>query len=187
MINFLSKWIEQIAISVILVSIFELILPKGNLKKYIKVVLGVYIIFSIISPFVDKSKLYDIGDINIEQYVKATNQSENKINQEAMDKRLQNLYIEEIEKNISKKVEENGYVVSKCDIDATLDSNTENAGIHNINLTLNKKEISTIEKVQIGDAKTLDDNKTDEEVAKIRKDLASYYEIDENIINVSLK
>ena len=35
MINFLSDWIEQIAIAVIIVSIFELILPKGNLKKYI--------------------------------------------------------------------------------------------------------------------------------------------------------
>ena len=40
---------------------------------------------------------------------------------------------------------------------------------------------------KLKDAKTLDDNKNDEEVAKIRKDLASYYEIDENIINVSLK
>ena len=39
MINFLSNWIEQIAIAVIIVSIFELILPKGNLKKYIKEVL----------------------------------------------------------------------------------------------------------------------------------------------------
>ena len=51
MINFLSNWIEQITLSVIIVSIFELILPKGNLKKYIKVVLGVYIIYCFILLF----------------------------------------------------------------------------------------------------------------------------------------
>ena len=54
MINFLSNWIEQIAIAVIIVSIFELILPKGNLKKYIKLVLGIYIIFCMIYPFVNR-------------------------------------------------------------------------------------------------------------------------------------
>ena len=68
MINFLSNWIEQIAIAVIIVSIFELILPKGNLKKYIKVVLGIYIIFCMISPFVNSSALYDIGNIDLEKY-----------------------------------------------------------------------------------------------------------------------
>ena len=44
MINFLSNWIEQIAISVIIVSIFELILPKGNLKKYKSCTWNIYYI-----------------------------------------------------------------------------------------------------------------------------------------------
>lgn len=61
MINFLSKWIEGIAIAVIIASIFEMILPDGNIKKYIKIVLGIYIIFSIISPFVDSKELYSLN------------------------------------------------------------------------------------------------------------------------------
>lgn len=61
MINFLSKWIEGIAIAVIVSSIFEMILPDGNIKKYIKIVLGVYIIFSIISPFVNSKELYNLN------------------------------------------------------------------------------------------------------------------------------
>ena len=68
MISFFSTWIGQIAVSVIIVSIFEMVLPKGNLKKYIKVVLGIYVIYCLISPFVNNKKLFDIDNINIEKY-----------------------------------------------------------------------------------------------------------------------
>lgn len=61
MIDFLSKWIEGIAIAVIVASIFEMILPDGNIKKYVKIVLGIYIIFSIISPFVDRKELFNLN------------------------------------------------------------------------------------------------------------------------------
>ena len=61
MINFLGKWIEGIAIAVIVASIVEMILPDGNIKKYVKIVLGIYIIFSIISPFVDRKELYNLN------------------------------------------------------------------------------------------------------------------------------
>ncbi len=72
MIRFLSKWIEGIAIAVIITSIFEMILPNGNLKKYIKVVLGIYVIFSIIAPFVDSKALYSI-DIEKELNIQISN------------------------------------------------------------------------------------------------------------------
>ena len=55
MISFLKRWTSEIVVAVIIVSIFELILPNGNLKKYIKVVLGIYIVFCMISPFVDSN------------------------------------------------------------------------------------------------------------------------------------
>ena len=58
MIKFLSTWIGQITISVIIVSIFEMVLPSGNIKKYIKVILSVYIIYCMISPFVNNKNLF---------------------------------------------------------------------------------------------------------------------------------
>ncbi len=175
MINFLSNWIEQITLSVIIVSIFELILPKGNLKKYIKVVLGVYIIYCFISPFVNNNSLYNIGDINLDDYVqiKETN------NTQSVDARIENLYIDELKKSISKKVQEKGYKVSKCDIDAKLTENSENAGINNISLILKN---NNIEKIEIG-AKD-ENNQTAEE---IREELAKDYEIDKSLINIKIK
>lgn len=175
MINFLSNWIEQITLSVIIVSIFELILPKGNLKKYIKVVLGVYIIYCFISPFVNNNSLYNIGDINLDDYVqiKETN------NLQSVDARIENLYIDELKKSISKKVQEKGYKVSKCDIDAELTENSENSGINNISLILKN---NNIEKIEIG-AKN-ENNQTAEE---IKEELAKDYEIDKNLINIKIK
>ena len=136
MINFLHKWIEQIAIAVILVSIFEMLLPNGNIKKYIKMILGLFVVFSIISPFVDSKALYNlntndiIGEYNLTQ-------------QESVNDKIEDSYIKELENDITKTVEEQGYNVKSCKIDARIYSGDKDAGIKSINIILsskNKKE-----------------------------------------------
>ena len=54
MISFISSWTQGIIVSVIIASIIEMILPDGNSKKYVKVVIGVFILFSIVSPVINK-------------------------------------------------------------------------------------------------------------------------------------
>lgn len=187
MIEFLKIWAQQIAIAVIVTSLFELIIPKGNIKKYIKVVLGIYVLFCIISPFVNNNALYNIrnfefNDINIV--------AENKVNQETMDARLEKLYIDELENNITKKVEEYGYKVQKIKIDAILNTNSANAGIHKIDLILSKKEIAIegVEEVEINIKEKQENKKEEQEEMKILKsNLAKDYEITENIINIKIK
>ena len=43
--EWISDWVQGIIVAVIIVTIIEMILPNGNSKKYIKVVIGIYIIF----------------------------------------------------------------------------------------------------------------------------------------------
>lgn len=52
MIQFLSSWAEQIVLAVIIATIIELILPQNRNKKYIQMVIGIYILFNIISPII---------------------------------------------------------------------------------------------------------------------------------------
>ena len=52
--GWVSNWIQGIIIAVVISTIVEMILPEGNSKKYIKVVIGVYILFSIVSPVISK-------------------------------------------------------------------------------------------------------------------------------------
>lgn len=189
MISFLSNWIEQIAIAVIIVSIFELMLPNGNLKKYIKVVLGIYVIFCLISPFVNGSNLYDFSDIDLEQYVENSGQNETRINQESMDTRLQELYIEQLEKDIENKVEEKGYTLYQCDIDADLNQASDNPGIHKIDLTLIEKQagITEVEKIEIGTNTTNETINIPEEVNQLKEELANDYEINQDFIQIKIK
>ena len=194
MIRFLSNWIEQIAIAVIIASIFELILPKGSLKKYVKVVLGVYVVFSIISPFVNSSALYDTRNITIEALVEnivKTNQTT--VNQESMDLRLEKLYIDELKSDIKNRVKEYGYDIYKCDIDANLKNSSENPGIHKINLILKEVAggIEGIERVNINIRNETESQSEESEssgdIENIKKDLANYYEISTDIITIHIK
>ena len=127
MINFLSTWAEQIIIAVIIATIIELILPNNKNKKYIQMVIGIYILFNIISPVIKNKEEFSIDKYKIEDN---TVSSGYVLDQSSMNKRLEKIYLEELEKNVKSKFQEKGFTVSKCKIDAVLDTNKKNAGIH---------------------------------------------------------
>ena len=71
--NFLNTWLQGIIVCVIIVTIIELILPSGSTKKYIKVVLGMFILFNIITPVINKitKNNFEISSIiNMDEYSK---------------------------------------------------------------------------------------------------------------------
>ena len=45
MISFISSWAQGIIVSSVIATIIILILPEGSSKKYIKVILGIYILY----------------------------------------------------------------------------------------------------------------------------------------------
>lgn len=162
MIEFLSSWAEQIVLAVIIATIIEIILPNNKNKKYIQMVIGVYILFNIISPIIKNKESMSFDEHNVtENIVK----SDYVVDQTSMDRRLEKIYLEELEKNAISKFEENGYTVKKCTIDAVLDTNKKNAGIHLITIKI---------KGPVDEA----------ELAKVKSELASEYEIDESKINI---
>ena len=61
MIDFMISWAEQIVLAIIVATIIELILPKSKNKKYIQMIIGVYVLFNIISPIINNKE-----DISIE-------------------------------------------------------------------------------------------------------------------------
>ena len=136
MIENLSSWAKGITLAVIVVSILEMLLPNNKTKKYIKMVMGVFILFNIISPFINAKDLKNLNEIDASKYVNENNK--NYVEQKSMDERLEELYIEEIEKDIIKKVEKKGYKVSMCKVDAKITKNEEETGITKIKLKVEK-------------------------------------------------
>lgn len=54
MIDFFRVWCEGIIIAVVISIIIEAILPEGNIKKYVKVIISIYIVFTILNPVLRK-------------------------------------------------------------------------------------------------------------------------------------
>lgn len=192
MINFLSSWVKNLALALIVVSILEMILPNNKTKKYIKMVMGLYILFSIISPFIENNTKFNFDNLEdsfVKQYTEETSSTDIKINQTSMDNRLNEIYKEQLEKDITEKVEEKGYEIERCKVVAHISEN--DSGIEIINLKVNKKiiydenqqenlntveskivtEIQKIQKVKIDVSDNTQDNEKDinEETTNITK------------------
>ncbi len=160
MINFMSSWAEQIVLAVVVATIIEMILPKNKNKKYIQMVIGVYVLFNIISPIIKNKEDFSIEKYSPENYETKT---QYEVDQSSMDARLEKIYLDELENTVISKFEENGFEVSKCNIDAVLDTTKKNAGIHSITVKIKN-------------------NSDESRLAEIRKELATEFEIEEDKI-----
>lgn len=162
MISFMSSWAEQIILAIIIVTIIELILPQNKNKKYIQMVLGIYVLFNIISPIINNKDSFSIEKYNIENYQA---QTQYEVDQSSMDKKLEKIYLEELENTVISKFQEKGFEVSKCEIDAILDTTKKNAGIHSITVKVKNSN-------------------NDEDFSEIKEEIATEFEIEVDKINI---
>lgn len=165
MISFISSWAEQIVLAVVVATIIELILPKNKNKKYIQMVIGVYVLFNIISPIIKNKDNFSVEKYNTEKY---ESQSQYEIDQSSMDARIEKIYLEELEKKTQEKFQDNGFVVTKCKVDAVLDTTKKNAGISLITIKIEKTDET-------------------EKLEKVKSELATEFEISEDKIKIVMK
>ena len=208
MIEFLSKWIEGIAIAAIVASIFEMILPNGNIKKYVKVILGIYIVFSIISPF-SGSKVKGNFDLSkrVDELLENSDKKDNLKEESSSEQRLNKIYENTFEKELAQTIEKEGFNVYKCEVKGNFNADEENAGISKISVIIENKKIikkneennneikidsvNEVQKVEINIGNKIT-NETEEDVdAKdvdtLRKYLSKHYEIDKSIIDIHVR
>lgn len=138
MIEFMSSWIKGLGLAIVVVSILEMLLPNNKTKKYIRMVMGIYVLFTIIAPFVSNQEIFDINDIKIDSYT--TTQTSTTIDQSSMNERIKQLYIQELEKDISKKLEEKGYQVIVCKVKAEISDKEEETAISKIKISVQKSQ-----------------------------------------------
>lgn len=165
MINFLSSWVKNLALALIIVSILEMILPNNKTKKYVKMVMGLYILFSLISPFIENSSKFNLSNFDLTSYVEGrqtTSSISEEVDQTSMDNRLNQIYKEELEKDITKKIEEKGYEVESCKVVAHISQN--DSEIEKITLKISGKTIQNEETQE----NTIED-KIVTEIQKIQK------------------
>lgn len=139
MIEWITSWAQGIIIAVIIATIIEMILPNGSCKKYIKVVIGVYILFSIISPVISKitGKGFNISEeLNLEEFY---TEVDSKAIYNSLDKNNSNnimdIYISNLKSDIISKLKNKGYETISCEIEL---KDEETYEIKSLKLTLKK-------------------------------------------------
>lgn len=195
MIDFIRTWANQIIVAVIIATIFEMILPNGNNKKYIKMIIGIYVLFTLIQPIASKITGKDFTiSTNYEKYFDediletSSNDFENN-----NSKLIEQAYIDNIKENVQAKIEQKGYKLSSCDINIV--TSEENYGaIESIVLNIQRKEESEstsntieIEKVEINVSEERiveEPNISDKEKKELIQYLAEEYSIDKSKITI---
>lgn len=204
--DFLNSWLQGIIVSVIVATIIEMILPNGNTKKYVKVVLGIYVVFNIITPIINQftNSSFELSSIiNIEEYTKKMETYEVSSNNidKSNEENIKQIYISNLKNDITAKLEEKEYLVKSIKLEI---ENDETYKIKNIELSVSKKEtkeeqktenkvvINEIEKVEIqvseqkkNETKEEKSNLTENEKQEIKKYLSSVYEIQEKQITIN--
>ncbi len=165
MIEFLSNWAKSLGLAIVVVAILEMLLPNNKSKKYIRMIMGIYIVFSIISPFTSETDIFVVSDIlEIEEYTEDIEDYTQEINPASMEKRIEELYIEEIQIDIKSKIEELGYIVESVEVSADIENVDDESRITKIELDIEKNKE---EDKNINENTNLED-KLVEEIEKVK-------------------
>ena len=201
MVSFISSWAQQIIFAVVIGIIIQMLLPEDKSKKYIKVVIGVYVLFSVISPVVGKNI-----DLNLESFNLNITQNTNSFETNTQND-INDIYISNLKQDVILKLKNKGYGCKSIDInieenydiskltingiyemkeekeESKNDSKKGNANVSNIN-TVIVNEIKIGEKENTVKEQVVKGIPTSEE-KKLKEYLSETYGVEEKNININ--
>ncbi len=207
MVEWLKTWANQVIVAVIVAVIFELIIPNGKNKKYIKTIINLYVLFVIMDPIISKFtniEKIDLSKYDYEKYIgnSISKETSSNLNSEEM---IQKTFEKSIKEDIKRKLENQGYNASNICIN--IDNSNANYGqIDWIKLSVNKKDnvgdntstgdqtnnssiqINAVEDVNINSNADISEKNTSlkkSEKEKVKKILADEYNISKENIEIN--
>lgn len=189
-------------LAVIIATIIEIILPEGNNKKYVKTVIGIYILFSIVYPLITKisNKNVDINSIiNSTTKVMSKYDNSNLITVET-NAYIENTYKQKLEEDIKQKIEEKGYTILELNLCIETENEEKYGQINSIIIQLKKDNIVKAETNTVNEVEEIninisndnivqkDEEKTDifeEEIKKLKEVLNSTYSVEIEKIHIN--
>ena len=210
MISKINIWAQGIVIATIIATVIQLILPENKNKKYIKVVIGIYILFCIIHPVVGKT--VNLNDYNIEDLSSNGNFIGHNKNIGSSDTGSENNYSQngayqynksindEFEKglinDVKTKLNSMGYSSDNIDVSFDKDYNIKHLKIlaikkYNNDESINVKDVNISLNNGILDEKDEGNNSNNDhseiresEKVKIKNYFSETYKVDKNEIEV---
>ncbi|WP_281169083.1 stage III sporulation protein AF [Gracilibacillus lacisalsi] len=200
--EYLSSWILQIIIYMILAMIVDLILPSSTLKQYVKLVVGLLLILIILQP------LLSVFNVNVHQMVdqiiptnsdsSVESEIENGMNQQKSEiEKIQAAYVlEEMVVQMENIVEEElqetyNYQIEDMEVDWASHPTSEENELERIyvQLVTMDDDSAKVEEVhiQIGDSLPQTSESPPDDANEIKNFLADQWGVEEEIIHIRWK
>ncbi|NFC08573.1 stage III sporulation protein AF [Clostridium botulinum] len=193
MLQWLKEWITNIAVAVFFITAIEMLLPKNNIKKYGKFVLGLILITVILNPII---KIFN-KDYNISQSLKKATASFNNVDykndfdkykkknrEETLNNFKANLQ-NQTKKRLEEKFPENKYEVN---VEIAYDEEKDNLEIKSMDVGVKGNKIEKIKKVNkinIGSNENgKEDKKSFEGEGKIKQFISNEFKVSSEVIKV---
>ena len=194
-VNFISSWLKDIVVLFILISIAELVMPKGNMKRYIDLIIGFLIIFTIITPFAKIIKKDFSFDETVFNYSNSSNfiERDDERFQIEQEKQIERLYKEKIKNEIIKLVEEESlYTVHDVLVGLMEEEDLYGEILYLEIILIEKDEVIKENKVAIEKVEIVDINKElpsniqedQNDYIQLNKLIASKYDVDKDKISI---
>ena len=200
MLEWFRSWATGIVIAVIIATIIEMILPNSTSKKYIKIIIGIFIVYTIISPVIGSFKGEDLNNyIKVENYIQSNSNAlkTNEVSDNAQSS-IKKIYSQNLQNDLKTKLKEKGYISNNINISISNDDkyNIERIDIkvdENVtNSNQDEKQVKTIvdniKAIKIKVKKDDSQNNaiiTENDKNEIKEYIKQIYQIDLNNINVS--
>ena len=146
MVSFISSWAQQIIFAVIIGTILQMILPEGKNKKYIKIVIGVYVLFAVISPVIGKDLDIDLNEFNLSLDNTTTSLDETN------NKNINDIFVTNLVQDIKSKLNNKGYSCENVELQTNENYEVEKitiTGIYEVKEDEEKEEEKNENKVEI--------------------------------------
>ena len=190
--DFISEWLQEIVILFIIISLVDLIMPKGKMKRYVDFIIGLLIIFTIINPFTRLNKITLDLDREVGNFSNMVTSDSNV--KEIQDKQIKDIYITKLKQEIVKIVEDNSaYSVESININSLPDK--ENIFIiDGIIVMLCKSETNESSKIKVnriqvgkGTMEVINvDNNTDGDNEELIELISEYVQIEAEKVKISI-
>ena len=200
MLEWFRSWATGIVIAVIIATIIEMILPNSTSKKYIKIIIGIFIVYTVISPVIGSFKGEDLNNyIKVENYIQSSSNAlqTNEVSDNAQSS-IKKIYAQNLQNDLKTKLKEKGYISNNINISI---SNDDKYNIERIDIKVDEKVTNSNQDEK--QVKTIGDNIkaikikvkkddsqnnaiiTENDKNEIKEYIKQIYQIDLNNINVS--
>ena len=200
MLEWFKSWATGIVIAVIIATIIEMILPNSTSKKYIKIIIGIFIVYTIISPVIGSFKGEDLNNyIKVENYIQSNSNAlkTNEVSDNAQSS-IKKIYAQNLQNDLKTKFKEKGYISNNINISI---SNDDKYNIERIDIKVDEKVtnsnqdekqvktiVDNIKAIKIKVKKDDSQNNaiiTENDKNEIKEYIKQIYQINLNNINVS--